>query len=90
MLKYNSPGYFAHNCTVTVIESVTKVISFFTVTRQKANNRAANAEPIATRRLLQELIFMNIPISYVATDNIFILIYSLKILMRETYLMSNE
>lgn len=67
--QYDSPGFCAYNCTVTALESVSKkIIGFMTATRHEANNRSAGAEPIAFRRLFNELLEMNIRIAFVTTD----------------------
>lgn len=68
--QYDSPGYTAHYCTVTAIESCTKkVIGFFTVSRAEANNNSPSAEKIGFRRLLNYLISNNLQIKSVTTDN---------------------
>lgn len=68
--QYDSPGYCAHHCTVTAIESTTKkVVGFYTVKKTQTNNNSPSMEPLAFRHVLDDLISKDLKIVSVTTDN---------------------
>lgn len=69
--QFDLPGFSTCHRTVIAIESISKkIIGFMTVTQQEANNnKSANAESIAFRRFVNELLFLNIRIGSITTDN---------------------
>lgn len=67
--QFDSPGYCAHHCIVSALESTTKkLIGFVTCTRARANNVSSNAETIATRDLINKLLVEELNISSITTD----------------------
>lgn len=67
--QFDSPGFCAYYCTVSALEASTnKLIGFATVKRSEVNNCSTNAEPLAVRRLMDDLLNRNISIASVTTD----------------------
>lgn len=68
--QYDSPRFCAYHCTVTAIKSVTKkIIGFTTVKRSEVGNKSCNAEPEATRQLIDFILSKNLNIASITSNN---------------------